>query len=216
MHRDRPALFFKEFLRSPSQVGTVIPSSRFLESRLVRIGQFEAARLVVELGPGTGGTTGAILQALPPDARLIAIERNADFIQRLREIADRRISVHHASAEDLEAVLEGHGMPRPDVVLSGIPFSTIPAAVGQRILRVVWDVLAPGGRFVAYQVRGRVEALARHLMGTPQVEYELLNVPPLRVYCWRKPVAPWPPDPAPGWMDTVPLADAVPEYSHGT
>ena len=49
--------FFHGFLKKPGQVGSIIPSSRFLERRIVRAAGIQRARLVVELGPGTGGTT---------------------------------------------------------------------------------------------------------------------------------------------------------------
>jgi hypothetical protein len=47
--------------------------------------------------------------------------------------------------------------------------------------------MAPGGRFVAYQFRDQVALIGRELLGKPDIELELLNVPPVRVYCWRKP-----------------------------
>jgi len=142
--------------------------------------------VVIELGPGIGGTTRAILRELPSTARLIAVELNPDFIQPLRAIGDPRLTVHHGSAEDLPEVLEQHGLESAEVIFSGIPFSTIPAAVGQSILNCVWNTLAPGGRFVAYQLRSRVKQLARDLMGDPDEEFELLNIPPLWVYRWVK------------------------------
>ena len=83
-------------------------------------------------------------------------------------------------------MLGRHGLSAPDVVISGIPFSTMPARVGQDILRAVWTALAPGGRFVAYQFRDRIAVLGRTILGEPEVDVELLNVPPMRVYCWRK------------------------------
>jgi phosphatidylethanolamine/phosphatidyl-N-methylethanolamine N-methyltransferase len=75
------------------------------------------------------------------------------------------------------------------VVVSGIPFSTRPAALGRRILGEVWACLAPGGRFVAYQFRDRVAVLGRKLFGSPDIKVELLNAPPMRVYRWRKPAS---------------------------
>ena len=75
--------FLRGFLRHPAEVGSVIPSSRWLEQRLVRAARPGQARVVVELGPGTGGTTRALLRALAPGARLLAIELSADFATRL-------------------------------------------------------------------------------------------------------------------------------------
>lgn len=179
--------FFQEFLRQPEQVGSVIPSSRFLEARLVRVAGIGQARLVVELGPGTGGTTRALLRALPQAGRLLAIELSPRFVERLRNSGDPRAIVHHGSAADLPAILAAHDLEAPEVILSGIPFSTMPAAVGRQILESVWSSLAPGGRFIAYQLRGHVAALGRAILGSPAVQIELRNVPPMRVYCWRKP-----------------------------
>jgi len=73
-----------------------------------------------------------------------------------------------------------------DLVLSGIPFSTMPRDVAVSILRAVHAALAPEGRFVAYQVRDRVELLGREVFGPARVETELLNLPPMRVFGFGK------------------------------
>jgi phospholipid N-methyltransferase len=187
---DKRLAFLQGFLRQPHQVGSVIPSSRFLERRLVRIGAVSEAAVAVELGPGTGGTTRAILRALPEHGKLLAIEINADFAALLRqECRDPRLIVHRGSAEHIRETLAAHGMGEADVVISGIPFSTMPGKLGARILHEVRDALAPGGRFVAYQFRDRVATLGRTILGRPAVDIEPLNVPPVRVYCWRREAA---------------------------
>jgi len=76
--------FLRGFVAHPEQVGSVIPSSHVLEQRLVRSAQLSRARCVVELGPGTGGTTRAFLRAMPAAAHLMAIELNEGFAARLR------------------------------------------------------------------------------------------------------------------------------------
>jgi phospholipid N-methyltransferase len=185
--QDDRLAFFQGFLREPQKVGSLIPSSRFLERRLVKISAVGAARTVVELGPGTGGTTRALLRALPAGAQLFAIEIDRHFCAMLREgIRDPRLVVHAGCAQDIAGSLARHGLPAPDVVISGIPFSTMPARTAEEILEAVWGVLALGGRFVAYQFRDRVAVLGRKILGRPEVDVELLNVPPMRVYCWRK------------------------------
>jgi phospholipid N-methyltransferase len=184
---DKRLAFLHGFLQRPQLVGSVIPSSRFLERRIVELSAIDAAHTVVELGPGTGGTTRAILRALPRDSRLCAIEISPQFVSLLRSNSDPRLTVYHGSAEHIQKALDHHGLSNPDVVLSGIPFSTMSFALGQRIIRSVWSSLAPGGQFVAYQFRDRVSVLGREILGAPKVEVELRNVPPMRVYCWRKP-----------------------------
>jgi len=178
--------FFRGFLRSPEKVGSIIPSSRFMERRIIAFSELDEARCVVELGPGTGGTTRAILDAMRPDARLLTIELDPDFSAILEGFGDPRLVAHTGSATDLSVILAEHGLPAADVVISGIPFSTMPKAIGTSIIEAIRDNLAPGGRFVAYQFRGHVGRLTKPILGKPEVEFELLNVPPMRFYRWRK------------------------------
>jgi phosphatidylethanolamine/phosphatidyl-N-methylethanolamine N-methyltransferase len=179
--------FLRGFLRRPQQVGSVIPSSRFLEQRLVELGELATTRRLVELGPGTGGTTRAFLAALPADARLLAIELEPEFANRLSELGDARLVVHRGSAADLPAILAQHDLKAPEAVISGIPFSTMDRAVGIAIVRAIERLLAPGGRFVAYQVRGTVGEIGEEVMGPPEIVVEPRNIPPVRIYRWRKP-----------------------------
>ena len=169
-------------------MGSVIPSSSRLEARLVRLAGVAQARTVVELGPGTGGTTRAFLRAGGGDLRVLAIELSTDFHSRLAQtLHDPRFLLQHGSAEHIGEFLEAHGLPAPDAVISGIPFSTMPAAVGDRIAQAVARVLAPGGRFVAYQVRAHVARFTTPYLGTPSREWEAVNIPPMQVFRWDKP-----------------------------
>jgi len=184
---DAPVLFFKTFLEKPKEVGSVIPSSRFLERRVARAARLASAKVVVELGPGTGGTTRALLRQMAPDAKLIAIEINPRLAAQVRaRIADPRLSVYTGSAADIRKALQEHGAGAPDVVVSGIPFSTMPRELALQILRAVHEALPVGGLFVAYQVRDRVKVLGRTVFGEPHSELEVRNVPPMRVYRFEK------------------------------
>lgn len=181
--------FFAGFLRNPQEVGSVIPSSRFLEQKIIDAADLSEARLILELGPGTGGTTRAILSQLPNDAKLLTIDMSAEFIDLLDSIPDPRLINHLGSAEDLCHILNSHELDAPDAVISGIPFSTMPKAVGEKVAQAVSEVLADGGRFVAYQFRSDVADITCPIMGEPDVTTEWRNVPPMRIYRWQKQVA---------------------------
>lgn len=185
---DKRLAFLQGFLKYPHLVGSVIPSSRFLERRLIGSADISRAKLVVELGPGTGGTTRAIMAALPNKSQLLVIEINPQFASLLKSEPDPRLSVYCGSAENISEALTCNNLPQPDVVVSGIPFSTMSRTLGKRIIRAVWDSLAPGGRFIAYQFRDKVAMLGQELLGDPQVDVEFLNVPPMRFYRWDKPL----------------------------
>ena len=195
---DRPAFgqlrdsfqFLRGFVRNPAQVGSIIPSSRQLEQHLVRSARIADARMVVELGPGTGGTTSAFLRAMASNAQLLAIELDSEFHQRLHaSIPDPRFNVELGSAERLAEFLKARWLPAPDAIISGIPFSTMPAEVSDRVASSVARVLRPGGRFVAYQVRAHVAGFVSPYLGKPDKKWEVVNVPPVRVFTWVKPQA---------------------------
>lgn len=185
---DKRLLFFQGFLKRPQEVGSIIPSSRFMERRLVQTIDFTNTRVIVELGTGTGGTTKALLRAMPSGAKLLGVEVNPDFIKVLNNIDDPRLIPYCGDAESISNALRENGLSAPDVVLSGIPFSTMSRDKGLAIVEAVYRVLAPGGRFIAYQFHNRVRSLGTQVFGRPKVYMELLNIPPMRVYRWEKPI----------------------------
>jgi phosphatidylethanolamine/phosphatidyl-N-methylethanolamine N-methyltransferase len=186
IQQNERVIFIREFLQRPQQIGSVIPSSRFLEQRLVELAGVRNAKTVVELGSGTGGTTRAILRAMRDDAKLLSVEINPELYALTRRISDPRLIPWLGSATELRETMARHDLAPADAVISGIPFSTMDEATGARVLQSVSASLAPGGYFVAYQVRRRVEALCRPFFGKPLVSIELLNIPPIWVYRWQK------------------------------
>jgi phospholipid N-methyltransferase len=178
--------FFQEFLKHPMQIGSIIPSSRFLEQRILGASAIASATTVVELGSGTGGTTRAILQAMPKHARLLSIEINPHFHTLVSGIEDERLIAHLGSASELKTIMANYGLDAPEVVISGIPFSTMKNSDGAQVIEAISSQLAPNGRFVAYQVSRQVATLCRPILGPERVAMELLNIPPMRVYQWEK------------------------------
>lgn len=184
--RSQSWTFFQAFLKSPRVVASMIPSSPFLERRVVEAARIATATTVVELGAGTGGTTRALLAALPTHGRLLAIERTPEFVTTLSEIEDPRLTVVHGCASTIAAELDDRGLPPADAVISGIPFSTLPPDLATTIIDEVYRALAPHGRFVAYQFTDRVADYTRPVLGRPKVQHELRNVPPLKIFTWQK------------------------------
>ncbi|MFO1371115.1 MAG: methyltransferase type 12 [Candidatus Competibacteraceae bacterium] len=179
-------VFLQEFLNHPRQVASLIPSSRFLERRIVKLAETRSAQTVVELGAGIGGTTRAILRTMSPNAKLLSIEINPRFCALLRCIDDPRLTVHCGGAQELREAISLYGLSAPEAIISGIPFSTLGRGIGLGIVETIFSVLVAGGRFVAYQLSKQVEDLSHPLLGPARVEMELLNIPPLRLYRWEK------------------------------
>ena len=178
--------FFQEFLKHPLQIGSIIPSSRFLERRILEVAAIASAKTIVELGSGTGGTTRAILREMPQHAKLLSIEINPHFHTLVSSIEDDRLIAHWGNACRLKEILSMYGLGAPEAVISGIPFSTMNHSEGSQVIEAISSLLAPNGRFVAYQVSKRVISLCQPLIGSGQVEVERFNIPPMRVCRWEK------------------------------
>lgn len=179
-------VFIREFLKHPLQIGSVIPSSRFLERRIVEAAETASANVIIELGPGTGGVTRAILRAMPRHAKLLSIEINPHFNTLVNRIEDDRLIAHLGSASELREIISMHSLDSPNTIVSGIPFSTMNRSVGSQILKEISSLLAPNGRFVAYQVNNQVATLCQPFMGSGQTATEYLNIPPMRIFQWVK------------------------------
>src|SRR5215472_16266307 len=96
-------LFARNFFRHPRMLGSIIPSSRFLIRQLLQPVDWAAARVIVEYGPGVGNITAEILTRMRPDALLVVIETNAEFVRFLRaSFPDKRLHVAEGSAESVD------------------------------------------------------------------------------------------------------------------
>jgi phospholipid N-methyltransferase len=182
--RNRHALLFaRNFFRHPLMLGSIVPSSRFLINQLLEPIDWAQARVIVEYGPGVGGITEEILRRMRPDASLIAIETNPEFVSFLRSSTqDERLHVVEASAESVVEILRQHGHERASYIISGIPFSTISAPVRERILRRTCSVLEPHGSFLVYQFSTRVLQDLRRIFRYVRRQFEPLNVLPAYLF----------------------------------
>ncbi len=179
------ARFLCSFLANPRRVGAVLPTSRRAVSDMLDLAELQQARLVVELGAGTGVYTAALLDRLGPDAEVIAFEINPGLAGRLqRKLSDPRLRVVAGSAEDVQEVLAGR---RPQVVVSALPFTSLPAGTGRLILERTARVLAPGGVLLVLQYSPLLAGELSRLFGSLTRRVSLLNVPPAFLFACRDP-----------------------------
>lgn len=179
-------VFIQEFLKHPLQIGSIIPSSRFLERRIVEASGAASGCVIIELGPGLGGITRSLLRAMPRNAKLLSIEINPHFNKLVNNIADNRLIAHLGSASELREISCEYGLEPPNAIVSGIPFSTMSHSTGSKILEAVSSLLPPNGRFVAYQVKKQVAILGQPFLGPSRISTEFLNIPPMRIFQWVK------------------------------
>lgn len=178
-------LFLRAFLAHPRRVGAVLPTSARAVGDMLDMADLGRARLVVELGAGTGSHTGAVLRRLGPEARMVAFEIDPGMAEALRaELPDPRLHVVTGSAEDVVEVLDGR---RPEVVVSALPFTSLPSGVGRTILERTASVLAPGGTLLVLQYSPLIARELSRLFATVSRRVCPRNVPPAFLYACRDP-----------------------------
>ena len=189
-------------MRSLGPTASVVPSSRFLANALTKPIDFQRARAIVELGPGTGPVTKAILHRMRPDAKLLAVEINAAFISHLRKAcADPRLIAVCASATDLAAILATHKLGQADAVVSSLGLTSMDPATRTAIVRQIGQCLAPGAPMTQFQYThaypGHLDVqklrfhsfnelgFLRRFFGSISVGHVWLNFPPALVFTCR-------------------------------
>lgn len=180
-------LFIKSFIRKPTKVASIIPSSPQLISKVSRKFDFSQPRVIVEFGPGEGCHTREIIRRMHPQSRLILFELDdalAGYLQR-QFADDPRIEVIHDTAANLSNALREREIEHCDYVLSGIPFSILEKNTKRQLLQEVHGCLKPEGKFIIYQVTNE---LLRHCVEFPHADTDhcLLNIPPMYVIVFHK------------------------------
>jgi phospholipid N-methyltransferase len=182
--------YVKNFI-SDKYIASITPTSDFGVRKVCSKIDFSCCSLIVEFGPGTGVFTKYLLQKMGHDSLLVLIERNANFVADLRKkIRDPRAIVVNGCASNIMETLAELGKTSADCVISGIPFSFLPDNLRDRILRNSFAALPPGGIFLAYQTfyqsNNHLKSHLDRIFPFVRVEYEMLNLPPLRIYEARK------------------------------
>ena len=179
--------FLRGFIKHPVMVGSVVPSSKTLIDRMLDPVDWSECRLFVEYGPGVGTFTEHVLQRMAADATLIAIDTNPDFTEYLnRKFRDSRLIAVTGSAADTRKIMAEAGFEEADYVLSGLPFSTLPAGVGPQIAAETHAALRKGGCFLVYQFNPKVrDFLVPHFKRIDRA-MEWKNIPPAQLFwAWK-------------------------------
>lgn len=177
------AVFLKRFIGAPRQVGSVVPSSRFLTRAMLDQVDWGRARAIAELGAGTGVFTREIVRLAHPDAKILVFEVDPALQKMIRREHPNHPGLSlHGDAQDLASIMRRKGVEGLDFVISSLPFTVLPHKVAENILDAIQNALKPGGRFVAYQYSSLMKARLSSRFPDIKARFVLLNVPPAFVY----------------------------------
>ncbi len=171
--------FFREAMKSFRTTGSITSSSKALVKKLVEPLPANRPLVIVELGPGDGCVTRAILDKVHAESHVTAFEINSVFIEKLAGIKDQRLRVLPVGAERLtDFVAEG----TVDYVVSSLPLSMIPKEVKEAILKQSQLVLQPKGRFLQFQYALQDYGLLKDYFNRVSVSFTMANLPPAFIY----------------------------------
>jgi len=146
------ARFLGAFVRKPSQVGAIAPSSSRLAERMFEGVNLSPGQVVVEFGPGTGSFTTEIKRRLTDPAIFFAMELNpimADIFARNHPTT----SLHRRDVAEVDKSCIAEGLAAEnsvDLIISGLPWASFPDDTQERILAAAKQVLKPGGMLVTF------------------------------------------------------------------
>ena len=141
--------FLRNFIRHPTQVGAIAPSSPGLVKAMVEWFDWEKAQNVVEFGPGTGVFTQAVVEQLRDDATFFAIERSADLVAATRDRCPG-VTVYQDSVANVVELCRRESIERVDAIICGLPWASFSDSLQTEIMHAMLEVLPPGGQFATF------------------------------------------------------------------
>lgn len=182
-------LFLGKFLKQGTAIASLAPSSPWLSRSTVRNIDWQQARVIVELGAGTGPITRVLAANAPPGCRVVVLERDPDFCRLLRERFEGRhdFDVVEGDVRDLASILADKGVGLADHIVSGLPVPSFPRELQATLFRVVGQVLRPDGTFNQITELPWVYlGFYRKYFEDVQFVFEPRNLPPAGAYFCRR------------------------------
>jgi len=178
--------FIRSWMEKPLATGAVMPSGRPLARTMAKCVDPETEGPVIELGPGTGAVTAALVEQGIEPSRLVLVEFNPTFCRLLRTRYPEA-TVVQGDAYGIKRLLANLLRQPAAAVVSGLPLFTKPLKFRLRLLADAFALLAPGAPFVQFTY-AMVSPIPRAYSGahTQASERIWLNIPPARVWIYRK------------------------------
>jgi phosphatidylethanolamine/phosphatidyl-N-methylethanolamine N-methyltransferase len=183
---DDEVRFLRSWIEKPLHVGAVMPSGRLLARTMAHYVDPYADGPVVELGPGTGAITNALIDRGVDQKRLVLVEYNPGFCALLRDRYPQAKVVHGDAYTLRDTLWNVLGAPATAIV-SGLPLVTKPMMTRLKLIRDAFAALAPGAPFVQFTY-AVIPPIPKSLPGvsTEASERIWMNLPPARVWVYRK------------------------------
>ncbi len=185
------ARFFKAWFENPGITGAVSPSGRALARTMARYVDPASNGPIIELGPGTGPVTQALIQRGIAPERLVLVEFDAKFC-RLLERRFPGCQIVQGDAYNLARTLDGQLEGPAAAIVSSLPLLNKPDPERLSLLDQAFGLMQFDGCFVQFTY-GMVSPIPRRARSAPRILFNAepsppvwLNLPPARVWVYRR------------------------------
>lgn len=164
--------------------GTICSSSKYLVRRMLRKIDFSKDLRIIQLGSGKGVFLKRILKKMTKNSTLTVFEIDASYNKYVKNIHDPRLTFLNESAENLDKYIQNSPA---DVIVSTLPFGSLPDETGEIILKKSEKALKKGGLFLQYQYfLNNMKMIERIFHKEAKLSFEPLNIPPAFIYKIQK------------------------------
>ncbi len=183
---DEEIRFFKGMMQGPKLVGAIVPTSSITAKKMASIVNPNSGLPVLELGPGTGVITKAILARGIPAERLVSVEYSEDFYNHLKETYPA-VNFVHGDAFNLDHTLGALAGQKFDSVVSAVPLLNFPMQDRIRLLESLLDRLPPGRPVVQISYGPVSPIIAKpHSYHIQHFDFIVRNIPPAQLWIYRR------------------------------
>jgi phosphatidylethanolamine/phosphatidyl-N-methylethanolamine N-methyltransferase len=184
---DDEVRFIRSWLETPLATGAVTPSGRILARTMARYVDPAIPGPVIELGPGTGPVTEALVKRGVAPERLVLVEFNPVFCRLLRSRFPEA-TVVQGDAYSLKRLLESLLKQRAAAVVSGLPLLTKPFKTRLRLINDAFSLMRPDAPFIQFTYSMTTPPIPKGLsrVETEASERIWMNFPPARVWVYRR------------------------------
>jgi phosphatidylethanolamine/phosphatidyl-N-methylethanolamine N-methyltransferase len=180
------ARFLRSWIERPLATGAITPSGKVLARTMAACVDPGVAGPIVELGPGTGPVTEALLERGVAQERLILVEFNSEFCKLLR-IRFPRAAIIEGDAYQVKKTLTGVLTQPSSAVVSSLPLFTKPLPARMKLLSAVHEVSRAEAPFVQFTYAAGSPIPENSNRYTATASNRIwLNFPPARVWVYRR------------------------------
>lgn len=177
--------FLTCWFRSPKTVGAVAPSGPALSRTMAAMVDPSVEGPIIELGPGTGPVTAALLERGIDPSRLVLVEFDEAFCNTLRAKYPS-LTVVQGDAFALDETLRDHVKAPLAAIVSSLPLLNFAQEQRQKLIEISMKMLRSGSPFVQFTYGANSPIpVESQLYDTTASRRIWLNVPPARVWTYR-------------------------------